>query len=168
MLVLLAALSLAGCSGDSSPVEPTSSPSPSSTAPGTNATTSTTLDGGNGTGNQTARESWSQENRTGTVSGTDLVITDPPSTQETFTVANGTLALQLNLSVQGDAMRMSIRDPGCSTDDCAQEVLTQSGEATHSVQAPLEGTWTLVLEVPGPGPVASDYTLAIAQLRPST
>lgn len=168
LVLVLATLGLAGCVGDSSPqdvMETSSTTSASSTS--TNTTSDTTgPPGTNGTGTNQTTTRWVHDNRTGTVSGTDLVVTDPPSKQESLTVSKGTLMLLLNLTVEGDAMTMSVREPGCTSDDCAQEVQTQSGTATHAVQGPAEGTWTLLLIVPGPGPVSSDYTLEIAQQVP--
>lgn len=181
-LVVLAGL--AGClgDGDKGTQDNDGTTSGTRTNGATNATSTTNgtgPPGGNGTGNSTGNgttngtgqepaATWTLDNRTGTVSGNDLVVTPPPSASETFDVANGTLALALNLSAEGDELTLTARPPGCDAADCELEVQTQSGRARLSQEVPAEGTWTVTLTAQGPGPVSSNYALEIAQLVPDT
>lgn len=175
MAALVLAAALAGCSGDDGASDVDSASTSTKTNVG-----STTLSGSvsagpggggaNGSvddprGNASANLTWSSEERTGTVSGTGAVVNTPFTAEEAFTVANGTVQVVLNLTVEGNALTLSLRAPDCKASDCAEEVTTAGGKASFDVQSPAEGTWTAILELEGQGPVESDYTLEIAQQR---
>jgi hypothetical protein len=126
---------------------------------------------GNGTfppptdGNQTTNTTlaWSYDNRTGTVSGTALLLIGSSSKDETFAVENGTALLFLNFTVQGSAVDVEITPPGCDDDACRISVDVSSGAATYTTDDPVEGSWTVTFSSTTTiGPYSTDYALAIA------
>ena len=174
--LLLLAAALAGCSGDDGKSDATSLSTQTNVGNTTvSGSVSVGPDGGaaagsvNGTeGNVSIAESWSYDNRSGTVSGTGYVVNVPIEKEESFTVADNTSTLFLNLSVVGEDLTMSVRAPDCETEDCAEEVTTQSGEASLQLNDPMAGGWIAVLQLEGNGPVEADYTLEIAHLAPGS
>ena len=125
---------------------------------------------GNQTGNSTGNATWSYDNRTGTISGTAVpVVAGSFSEEETFTIANGTQKLVLNLTADGRAITMNVQEPDCDDTDCGTEVETAEGKATISFNSPAEGEWTVTLTISGgTGPVTSDYVLSIGTLGNGT
>lgn len=123
-------------------------------------TNGTATGGPNGTTNETT---WRYDNRTGTLSGTALLVSQP-STEETFVVSDGALAL--SVVVGADASPdVSLLPPGCEDETCAMTGSTgstASGNATFEASGPTAGDWTVLLEYAGtPGPVSVEYTLSI-------
>ncbi len=113
----------------------------------------------NGTSNQTAPHT---EYRNGTVSGIAL-LTSQPSSEESFTVRNGTTNIALTLNVTGDELVLHLRPPGCTDSSCEQTTTTSGGTASATVSNPPEGEYDLILTPTSgaAGPVDSDYSLAI-------
>jgi hypothetical protein len=165
---------LAGCAGSSSSSDSSSggpttgfygSASFSAGPSGANATVSAGYSTGtNGTTNRTTAATWTTETRHGNVSGLALIGSGPSQT-ESFTVANGTLRMVLNLTVQGDDLTLSLRAPGCTSAACAKEVTTSGGSASMAVDNPPQGGWEAHLQPTASkvGPVQSSYTLTIAK-----
>jgi hypothetical protein len=123
---------------------------------------------GNGTGNVSGNASagmqdqWTQENRSGSVEGLNLMVNEEPSAEESFVVSNGTDELVLNVSYEGDDLTVTARPPGCESEDCEVEIPTSGGAGSQSFDQPDEGSWMLVLTAEGVGPQESTYDLTIA------
>ena len=176
MAGLLLALALAGCSGGGDSSDTQSVSTSTQTGAG-NTTVSGSVSAGpggaagnasvNGTsGNASAATSWSHDNRTGSISGNGAIVNVPFTKDESFTVRDGVSRLLLNLTVEGNELTMKLRSPDCSSDDCAEQAQTSSGQASLDVSRPGPGEWLVTLELTGTGPVQSDYTLEIAQQGP--
>lgn len=158
-----------GTTGTSGPTRtPTSSPnstSPSSPSPsGTGSPPYGTTQSPNGTANATSE--WTYDNRTGSVSGANLLVSGP-SAEEALSVASGVLQMFLNVTASGDELTVVVTPPGCESADCEKEQTTQDGNASLSFSAPPEGSWSVRLAAEGLGPVSSEYALEAAQLVPS-
>lgn len=108
---------------------------------------------------------WQHDNRTGTVSGTNALVTEASET-EAFEVENGTEELGLNLTTDGDDLDVCIQAPTDEEGECTAEEQTESGQMNWSAAAPAGGEWTVELTAQGTGPQSVDYELVIATLVP--
>jgi hypothetical protein len=165
---LLLALAMAGCTGNDS-AKTDSASSSSSHTPSSLLDTNITA---NGTSNGTSasamaqRNEWRHDNRSGSISGNALIVSNPPPKSEDFTIANGTAALVVNASADGNGVHVTLRPPGCDKADCEVEVgdATSGKNATLELTQPKDGDWSVMLTVMGgPGPVSSKYVLDLAQ-----
>lgn len=180
-LILGLALGLSGCvasdagaglDGNANTESPSASASANATAtgtgkPGPSSSTNSTAPS-NGTGNETgsgtdnATTKWTYENRTGTVSGNELIVLHPATKKEAFNVTNGSLTLTLDLATQGSDLSMTVRGADCTQASCEKTVKTASGKANLTFAAPANGTWSATLAIAsGLGPVSSSYKLII-------
>lgn len=119
---------------------------------------------------------WQEENRTGTVSPTSQLTGEGVS--ETFSVAEGTEALAINLSADGGELDMCIMKPGgnesgnqtdarsAQQEECDEEQTTESGNASFQATGPESGEWTVQLTAAQGTTSQVEYTLTIAQLVP--
>lgn len=124
---------------------------------------------GNGTGNGTGNETGTtRENRTGSISGANLIVANQATAEEVFTVENGTATLLLNLTVEGDDVEMTVIPPGCEDSSCEQTAATSDGNASLTVDAPDEGEWTVELAGQGTGFSSADYNLEIVLVAGTT
>lgn len=175
---LLLAAALAGCSGDDGKSDTSFSTSTETNVGNTTLSGSVSFGPGggnasagvNGTeGNASTQMSWSYDNRTGSISGTGVpVAASSFEEEETFTVGDNVSTLYVNVTSEGGELTLSLREPGCEDDTCAQEAQTVSGAASLQAMAPPSGEWLAVLTLEGTGPVSADYELQIAQLAPGS
>lgn len=179
---LLAAPALSGCiggsGGDEDLDETSSGNDPASNESNSSEGNNTSGDappGGNETGSENETEepgtTWTYDNRTGSVSGTNAIVHSEGSEQEEFTVEPNALKLGLNLSAEGGELEMCVSGPsgnesdnGSGEQSCDETVTTEDGNATFAAEAPEEGDWTVTLRPAETGRHSIDYELVIAQL----
>lgn len=119
----------------------------------------------NASGSEDGDAEWQHDNRTGTVSGTNAIVASASETEE-FDVVNGTEALRLNLTTDGDDLDVCIRDPTAEGGECTAEEETEDGQLNWTAEAPPGGGWTVELTAQGIGPQSVDYELVVSQLVP--
>jgi hypothetical protein len=114
-------------------------------------------------GNQTqgsGNVTWTHENRTGTVSGTALIVTGGNPQEESFLVQFGTAAIEFSVHLEGDTVQVFVAPPGCEDESCQQDI----SSGTFSAEAPPEGDWRVILEPQTMvGPYSTDYEIVFAQ-----
>lgn len=110
---------------------------------------------------------WQHENRTGTVSGTNALVTSSGLETETFTVEEDTLELKLNLTADGGELAVCIREPDTEEGECTEETTTENGGMEYSTQQPTPGEWGIEMEPADPGSHSIDYELGIGTLVPT-
>jgi len=166
LTTLVAAVVLAGCSsdgGDEQPADATTSTDGYSGGDPANVTAGPPMDNMTGETNTT----WQHDSRTGSLSGTGAVVTGGSETEESFAVANGTVRLLVNLTIDGDDVAWAVREPGCADDDCESELTFSQDNAAFAKETPAEGEWTFVLRSDTMvGPYSSEYMLDAALLVP--
>lgn len=110
---------------------------------------------------------WTYDNRTGTVEGTNAIVTQASETED-WDVANGTHDLVLNVSAEGGELDLCIRSPDANeSDECTDEVSTEDGNATWAASSPPGGQWSVEMTASGLGQQSVDYELVIAQRVPA-
>jgi hypothetical protein len=122
--------------------------------------------GGNGT---SGSAQWQSENRTGTIEGNFLVVQGPEPVEESVDVANGTVAMFLNVSVEGGEVEFRVAAPDCADETCEEVVPMEGGSGSFSADTPMDGTWRVILTPQGSaGPYSAEYALEIATASPSS
>lgn len=189
-VLLVAAPAMSGCigfggDGDGEDLNETSAENDTPSGENDSAEGNESGEGPPGDANETGSENetqedggdatWTYDNRTGTVSGTNAIVTSSGSAEETFNVDPNTLKLALNLSAEGGELEMCLTQPGgnesggnesgnTSQESCDETVTTEDGNASFTAESPTEGEWKATLRPAEPGHHSIDYELAIAQL----
>lgn len=167
VLVLAAALALAGClggGGDAADTSSTDEQLDEGMDPQRNATDNETDPGPDLEWNETIREgSFTGGNAGG------LAVTFEGA-NENWTVRQGTRNLTLNLSTGSDEATMRIAPPGCENEagsECTTSVSTEDGEAQWSTEDPDPGQWSVTFFRGENGYGEVEYELTIAKLVPA-
>lgn len=119
----------------------------------------------NGTENETVMV---YDNRTGRLSGTELVISGGDDAEESLVVREGTLQLSIEVTLEGDPAHVEVRGPECDDSDCAEALTVSDGRASFTATLPATGDWVVFLASDADaGPFQTDYEIVIAQEIPA-
>lgn len=168
VLVLAAALALAGCLGGGDDADA------ASTDPG--STDQQDPAGENDTAEDETEDVpalvWNRTTREGSVTGGNvggLAFTTDDSEQN-FTVVDGTRNLTLNVSTESNEVTMRVAPPGCDNSagsSCTTTVTTEDGEARWATDDPDPGQWSTVFFRGNDGYGEVRYELGIDRLEPN-
>ncbi len=159
-LILASVLLLAGClggGGDTSLDEQSAAGNTTTEAPVNESST--------------PEFTWTHEEKTGTVEGTNAAAVTVGAEQESVRIVEGATNLILNFTAEDGELWVDIVPPGCSggaSSDCSHRADTTDGTSTWSTTNPESGAWTVYLYKGDPGVSPVDYVVSIDQLAPTS